>query len=206
MHRYQIMERGKPVEKAKKALILLHGRGGTASDILSLADLFCDETFYIAAPQATNHTWYANSFMAEESSNEPWLSSAVAIVQRLIDETSKHIPKDQIYIMGFSQGACLALETTARFASKYGGVIAFTGGLIGSVIHPEKYQGHFEGTQVFIGTSANDPHIPLERAEESKTLMEKLGAHVTLKVYPGRSHTITEAEISTVKKLFHFSV
>lgn len=200
MHNYKIIEQGQPIDKASKALLLLHGRGGTVNDILSLGREFCDDTFYLAAPQASNNSWYPYSFMAEEKSNEPWLSSAVETIKKLIDETAIHIPKNQIYIMGFSQGACLALEVSARFATKYGGIIAFTGGLIGRTIHEEKYKGNFDGTKVFIGNSDRDPHVPLERSEQSKVLMEKLGADVTLRVYKGMGHTINEDEISWIKK------
>lgn len=202
MHRYNIIEQGQAVDTASKALILLHGRGSSASDILRLADEFCDDSFYIAAPQATNHSWYPYSFMEEEKLNEPWLSSAVEIVKRLIDETSMHIPKNQVYIMGFSQGACLALEVAARSAAKYGGLAAFSGGLIGSTINEKKYSGNFEGTKVFIGNSDTDPHVPLKRAEQSKEVLEKLGADVTLKIYKGMGHIINEDEINTVKKLY----
>lgn len=194
-----ILTQGQPLEKASKALILLHGRGGTAQNILSLADEFCDDRYFIAAPQALNHIWYPQTFMAEEQANEPWLSASISEIKQLIDNTAKVIPLDQIYLMGFSQGACIALELSARFAAKYGGIIAFTGGLIGRTINENKYQGNFEGTKVFIGTSENDPHIPLERAIESQKIMEKLGAEATLISYKGSTHTITKEEIEWVK-------
>jgi phospholipase/carboxylesterase len=200
MHSYKIIEQGQAVDKASKAMILLHGRGATAYDILGLAHEFCDDSFYIAAPQATNNSWYPFTFLAEEKTNEPWLSSAVETIKRLIDETSRHIARSQIYIMGFSQGACLALEVSARNATQYGGVAAFSGGLIGSTLNEEKYHGNFEGTKIFIGNSDIDPHIPLSRSEESKEIMKKLGADVTLKVYKGMGHTINEDEINWVKK------
>lgn len=197
---YETQHHGKMITKASKALILLHGRGGSARSILNLADKFCDDQFYIAAPQAPNNTWYPQSFMAEEKFNEPWLSTSVECIKNLIDEIIKHIPRDHIYIMGFSQGACLSLEVSSRYAAKYGGIIAFTGGLIGSSINEKKYQGNFEGTKVFISNGDQDPFIPLVRSEESKTVMEKMGADVTLKVYEGRTHTITDDEISWVRK------
>jgi len=200
MHRYEIIEQGQSLDKASKALILLHGRGGSADDILDLSTLVCDDTFYIAAPQATNNSWYPNSFLAEESTNEPWLSSTLEIIKRLIDETSRYIPKDRIYLGGFSQGACLSLEFSARNGEKYGGIIAFSGGLIGKTLNPAQYKGNFAGTKVFIGNSDQDPYIPLTRCEQSKEIMEKLGAHVTLKVYPGMGHTINEDEINWVKQ------
>lgn len=204
MHDDKMVEQGCPLKEASKALILLHGRGGTAEDIIGLSEEFCDETFYIAAPQAINNSWYPYSFMEEEKLNEPWLSGAVETVKKLIENTALKVSKENIFIMGFSQGACLALEFASRHAEKYAGVIAFTGGLIGKVINKEKYQGHFEGTKVFIGTSDHDPHVPLFRCEESKEVMEKLGARVTLKVYPGMAHTIIKSEIEYVKNnIFH---
>ena len=195
----EILHKGAIITKASKAIILLHGRGGTARSILTLAERLCDEHFYIAAPQASNSSWYPYSFMAEEKLNEPFLTSSVQAVQQLIDQTAKHIPKDQLFLMGFSQGACLALEVATRFATKYGGIIAFTGGLIGSTIDESKYQGNFEGTKVFLSNGEQDPHVPLTRSKQSKEVMEKLGAQVMLKVYKGRPHTIEEDEIRWVK-------
>jgi phospholipase/carboxylesterase len=143
------------------------------------------------APQAPNGIWYPQNFMVEDKLNEPYLSISVENVKNLIDETAKYISKDQIYLMGFSQGACLTLETSARFATKYGGIIAFIGGLIGQKI---------DETKVFISNSDRDPFVPLVRSEETKEIMEKHGANVTLKVYKGMSHTINEDAIEWVKQ------
>jgi phospholipase/carboxylesterase len=132
---YELIHQGQSINNASKALLLLHGRGGSAQDMLGLAKEFSDDSFYIAALQAPNNTWYPQSLMAEEKINEPYLSSSIEAVKKLIDQTAKHIPRDKIYLMGFSQGACLALETTARNASKYGGVVAFSGALIGSTLN-----------------------------------------------------------------------
>lgn len=201
MHDYRIIERGKPLNEAAKAIILLHGRGATAGNIIGLAYEFCDDTFYIAAPQATNNTWYPQGFMVDREMNEPWLSAAIDVVKRLIDATTTHIPAGHIYLMGFSQGACLALEVAARFAQRYAGVASFTGGLIGKETDPELYSGDFEGTKIFIGNSDNDPHVPVRRSEESRDILESLGASVTLEIYPGMPHTIIPKEIERVKEL-----
>lgn len=200
MHQYQILEKGKPLNQASKALILLHGRGSSAQNIVSLADEFCDEQFYIAAPQASNHSWYPYSFLASVSQNEPWLSSAIQTVKKLIDETARVLGNENIYLMGFSQGACLSLEVASRFAARYGGVVGFTGGLIGDRLNPANYSGSFNGTPVFIGNSDVDPHVPVERSEESRDIMESLGGKVNLKIYPDMPHTIIEDEILTVRK------
>lgn len=200
MHRYSIVEDGVTLEKAEKALILLHGRGGTAEDIMQLALEFDDGTFCIRAPRATGNTWYPNTFLAPEETNEPWLTSAVMTVKRLIDETSEIIPLNKIFIMGFSQGACLSLEVAGRYPSEYGGVVAFSGGLIGDRVRPEKYQGKFENTRIFIGNSDKDPHIPLSRTSESAGLLKNLGATVLYRIYPGMPHTVTDEEIEDVRR------
>lgn len=201
MHEYKILEKGKPIHQASKAIILLHGRGGSAHDIITLADEFCDESFYIAAPQASHQTWYPYSFLAPIIQNEPWLSSAVSVVNQLIDETAKAVGIEHIYLMGFSQGACLTLEVAARNAKPFAGVVAFTGGLIGDSLMDSNYIGDFGGSKVFIGNSDIDPHVPLERSEESKKILQRLGAEVTLKVYPNMPHTIIADEINMVKSL-----
>jgi phospholipase/carboxylesterase len=201
MHTYNILEKGKPLQQADKAIILLHGRGGTANDIISLANEFCDDSFYITAPQATNNSWYPYSFMADEEQNEPWLSSAVKMVKQLIDTINKHMPINHIYLMGFSQGACLTLEVAGRFAQQYAGVVAFTGGLIGKQIVPKKYNGDFKNAKIFIGNSDIDPHVPQIRSAESKIIMENLGAAVTMDIYPDMAHTITVKEINRVKEI-----
>jgi phospholipase/carboxylesterase len=196
----QILYQGPLITKADKALILLHGRGGTAKGILAIADLMCDNTVYIAALQAVNNTWYPHGFMDKDELNQPYLSHTIASIQALIEETAKHIPKEKIFLAGFSQGACLSLEISSRSATKYGGIIAFTGGLMGPIIDEKKYQGHFDGTKVFISDGTEDPFIPLQRCEESKQVMEKLGAEVILKVYPNRPHTILREELDFVRK------
>lgn len=197
------IEIGQPLEIASKAIIVLHGRGGTAHDIINLAKEFCDDNFYIVAPQAPNNSWYPLSFLTDEKLNEPWLSDSIETINTIIDQISKHISKDQIYLMGFSQGACLALEISARNATKYGGIFAFSGGLIGSSIDEKKYQGNFKETTVFIGISENDPFIPLIRCEETKEVLKNMGADVTLKVYPSITHTINEDEIAWVKNFMN---
>lgn len=202
-HIKQLKETGLPLSKASKALIMIHGRGASAADILSLRSEFSLGEFYIVALQATNATWYPFSFMAPIQKNEPWLSSAIDLLNSIVADINKAgIKSDKIYLLGFSQGACLTMEFATRNAQKWGGVIAFTGGLIGDRIYKENYKGDFNGTQVFIGNSDKDPHVPLSRTEESGRIMEERGAIVTLKIYPNMAHTINENEIEIVNDLF----
>jgi len=202
MHTENIQTAGTPLQKAKKALIMIHGRGASAADILSLARHLDVEGYALVAPQATNHTWYPHSFLAPLAQNEPYLSSALELLSKtvaLIQENG--ITKENIYFMGFSQGACLALEFTTRNAAKYGGVVAFTGGLIGDEVYPGNYSGDFEGTPVFIGTSDPDFHVPVERVHDSTARLQSMGANVTEKVYPNMGHTVSQDEIDLANQL-----
>lgn len=192
-------EAGEPLNKAKKALILLHGRGGSAEDILSLTNYLPVKDFYIVAPQATNHTWYPFSFLTPIPQNEPWLSSALDRIKELADHIKDGgVAPENTFILGFSQGACLTLEFSARNAQKWGGIIALTGGLIGDTLEPDRYPGNFSGTPLFMSNGNNDPHVPLVRSEQSKQQLVKMGAKVELLVYANRPHTILQEELKVV--------
>jgi phospholipase/carboxylesterase len=201
-HQKNIIEAGKPLKEAKKALIMLHGRGASAQDILSLKEYLPVDDFYIAAPQATNFTWYPYSFMAPVPQNEPWLSSALKLLNSLVNDIEAGgIKSENIFVLGFSQGACLTLEFATRNARRWGGVASLTGGLIGEKIHHENYLGNFNGTPVYISNSNNDPHVPLSRSEESKKIMESMGAVVSLQIFTNRPHTILKEELDGVGRM-----
>ncbi|THU36017.1 phospholipase [Niastella caeni] len=202
MHTKQVIQAGKQTGEASKALIMIHGRGGSADDILGLATYLPVKDFALFAPQATNNTWYPYSFLAPPKENEPWLSGALAVIKEVVaDVQASGITTDNIYFLGFSQGACLTLEFVARNATKYGGVAAFTGGLIGDTIYEQNYAGDFGGTPIFIGTSDPDPHVPVERVHASAEILTRKHAQVTKKVYKNMGHTINQDEISTVNEL-----
>ena len=202
MHTKQIITAGKELAPGNKVLILLHGRGGSAEDILSLAAHLDVKEFTLLAPQATNNTWYPYSFLAPPAQNEPWLSSALALLKDVVqDLTTKGIPSAHIYFLGFSQGACLTLEFVSRNANKYGGVVAFTGGLTGDKIYNENYNGDFRETPVFIGTSNPDPHVPVERVFETEKILKNMNAVVTVKVYDNMGHTINQDEIKEANRI-----
>jgi phospholipase/carboxylesterase len=200
MHTYRVTEKGKSIEKAQKAVILIHGRGAPPEDILGLADFFDDCKTWFAAPEAENHTWYPYSFLTHRYQNQPWLDSAITNIETLIKKTEEHIPAESIYIMGFSQGACLTAEVAARNARRYGGIAIFTGGLIGDSINESFYKGDFAQTPVYISNGDNDPHIPLYRTEETHKIMKQLGANALMEIFPARPHTITMSEIKRVKE------
>lgn len=203
MHKKKIVSAGKELTKDSKVLIMLHGRGADARDILGIASYLDVKDFTLLAPEATNNTWYPYSFLSPPAQNEPWLSSALNLLKELLDDViSKGIPTSKIYFLGFSQGACLTLEFVTRNATKYGGVVAFTGGLIGDKIYSENYKGDFENTPVFIGSSNPDPHVPVARVGESESILTSMNADVTVKVYNNMGHTINEDEISEANKIF----
>jgi phospholipase/carboxylesterase len=202
MHKRNMLEAGLRIEEAKKAIILIHGRGGDARGMVDMQEYLPLQDFAILAPQATNNTWYPYSFMAPVAANEPWLSSAIDTVHGLIDEViNSGIPAEHLYLAGFSQGACLTLESAARKAQRYGGVIAFTGGLIGETIDPKNYQGDFAGTPILISSGDPDPHVPVTRVHESEAILKSMGAAVHVKLYPGRQHTITNQEVQDAATL-----
>jgi phospholipase/carboxylesterase len=201
-HTKELREAGLPLAKAKRGLIMLHGRGASAEDILSLQSYLRLNDFYIVAPQATNYSWYPHSFLSPIHQNEPWLSSALTLVKEIVNDIKKAgLASENIFLLGFSQGACLTLEFATRNAQKWGGVVALTGGLIGDQIYSDHYSGTFDGTPILMTNSQNDPHVPLERSRESKTLLEKLGAVVALEVYQNRPHTIVPDELEKAKKI-----
>lgn len=202
MHKKNIQSAGKSLKEAEKVLIMVHGRGANARDILGLASHLNVSEYALLAPEATNHTWYPHSFLAKPEQNEPWLSSALGLLEELVAEVMEQgISVQNIYFLGFSQGACLTLEFVTRHAQKFGGVAVFTGGLIGDKINLENYSGNFNGTPIFIGTGNPDPHVPIERVKESVSILEKMNAKVELQVYEGRPHTISQEEIEGVNRV-----
>ena len=202
MHRKNIITSGKELIAGSKVLVMLHGRGGSAEDILSLANHLQVNDFTLMAPQATSNSWYPYSFLAPPSQNEPWLSGALNLVKDLVDDLfEKGISSENIFFIGFSQGACLTLEFVTRNARKYGGVVAFTGGLIGDKIYKENYQGDFKNTPIFIGSSNPDPHVPVERVHESVSILKNMNANVTEKIYDNLGHTINQDEIDNANRI-----
>ena len=202
IHSKNIVATGKKLAEAKKVLIMIHGRGGSAEDILSLASHLQVNDFALLAPQAANHSWYPYSFMAPISQNEPWLSSALSLLKVMVNDViAQGIAEDNIYFTGFSQGACLTLEFVARNATKFGGAVAFTGGLIGDKIYPENYKGDFKNTPIFIGSSNPDPHVPVERVYATTNILKSMNASVTEKIYENTGHTIIPDEIDLANKL-----
>ncbi len=200
-HRNQpVLQRGAPLNAAKGAVVLLHGRGASADDILGLAQDFDLPELANLAPEAAEHTWYPYSFLSPVEQNQPWLDSALKLVGETIQRAiNAGVERQNVAIVGFSQGACLATEFVARNAARYGGLVAFTGGLIGPPGAKFAYSGELSGTPCFLGAGDRDPHVPWKRVEESASVLSGLGAAVTLRRYPGLPHTINQDEIDHAK-------
>src|SRR5260221_5864819 len=193
---------GEPLGQARAAMVMVHGRGATAEDILELAVELNRTGFAYLAPQAANNSWYPQSFLAPIASNEPWLSSALDRLSTVLQRVEEGgIPRERTILLGFSQGACLALEFAARHAQRYGGVAALYGGLIGPPGTPRDYPGSLAGTPVFLGCSDRDPHIPRQRVDETAAVLKAVGAEVTERIYPAMGHTVNEDEMSFVRQL-----
>jgi predicted esterase len=200
-HRNQpVLQRGAALDSAKGAVVLLHGRGASAEDILGLAQDFDLPDLAYLAPEAAEHTWYPYSFLSPIEQNQPWLDSALKLVGETVQRAiNAGIERQNVAIVGFSQGACLATEFVVRNATRYGGLVAFTGGLIGPPGAKFAYSGDLAGSPCFLGAGDRDPHVPWKRVEESAAVLTGLGAVVTLRRYPGLPHTINQDEIDHAK-------
>ena len=201
----RVLVAGTPLERARAAVILLHGRGGSADDIASLAQVLAVDGVAYLVPEATGHTWYPQRFVAPLAANEPWLGSALAVVGTLLSRaTGAGVPLPRIGIAGFSQGACLALEYAARTPARYGAVLGFSGGLIGPPGEPRAAApagASLGGTPVFLGCGDRDGHIPVDVVEASGAVLTALGGRVDLRIYPGMGHTINEDELGAARTL-----
>ena len=197
-----VLTAGEPLDRAQAAVLMIHGRGASAADILSLASEFGQPGFAYLAPQAAGNTWYPYRFMEPIEQNEPWLSSALTIVGELYSQIGRAgISEEQIMLLGFSQGACLTLEYAARNAHRYGGIVGLSGALIGPDGAPRDYPGSLDRTPVFLGCSDSDFHIPRERVDQAAAVLRRMGGEVTERIYPNMGHTINVDEFRFVRQM-----
>ena len=197
-----VLTAGPSPEVAAATIVLLHGRGASAESIISLYEVMGLENVSAVAPQAAGHTWYPQSFLAPIEANQPYLDSALAKVDSVINDLlSRGIPSERIAILGFSQGACLTTEYVARHNRRYGAVMGLTGGLIGPPGTPRNYPGSLDGTPVFLGTSDPDPHVPFERVRETQDVLTRMGASVRVQRYPGMPHTVNQEELEICRAM-----
>lgn len=198
----QVFEAGVPLDAARAAVIMVHGRGAGPANILDLVPVLDRQQVAYLAPAAADRTWYPHSFLADVASNEPGLSSGLSVLDGLVRRIeAAGVARSRIVLLGFSQGACLASEFAARHASRFGAVIVFSGGVVGPRGTPRHYPGSFDGTPVFLGCSDVDSHVPEWRVRETADVFTQMGAAVTLRIYPGMGHTINEDEIEFAQRL-----
>jgi predicted esterase len=197
-----VVEAGAPLGQARAAVIMVHGRGAGPADILGLVPALGRPNLAYLAPAAANHTWYPYSFMADMAGNEPGISSGLAVLESLVARIeAARIPRSRIVLLGFSQGACLSSEFAIRHASRFGGVVVFSGGAIGPPGTRWDYPGAFDGTPVFLGCSDRDAHVPEVRVRETAQVFTRMGADVTLRIYPGMGHLVNDDEITFARGL-----
>jgi predicted esterase len=183
-------------------MVMVHGRGATAESILTLVPALEMPGFAFLAPQAAGNTWYPNSFLAPIQSNEPGITSGIQAIGDVVERIlAADIPLKLVMLLGFSQGACLSVEYTARRAGRYGGIACLSGGLIGPEGTPRKYRGSFDGTRAFLGCSDSDSHVPAARVLETAFVLEKMGAEVTTRLYPEMGHLVNDDEIAHVRSM-----
>ena len=191
---------GEPLDRARAAMVMLHGRGAVAEDILTLVPLLDQPGFAYLAPQANGNVWYPERYLAPLADNEPWLSSAMEAVVLVLERVAEAaIPPERTMLLGFSQGACLTLEFAARHARRYGGVVGLTGALIGPADTSRNYSGSLTGTPVFVGGSDVDVHVARERMLETAQVLSRLGGQVTTRFYPHMGHEVNQDEIDFVR-------
>jgi predicted esterase len=204
-HRGQpIRMAGVPLSRAQAAMLMVHGRGARAEDILSITGGLDQAGYAYLAPQAAGNTWYPNRFFAPLPSNEPWLSSALAFVDNVLAQIIEAgIPAERTILLGFSQGACLTLEYTARNPRRYGGLVGLSGALIGPDDKRREYTGSLSGTPVFLGCSDVDFHVPKERVLDTAEVLRDLGGVMTVRLYPNMDHSINQDEIDIVRSMMN---
>ncbi|MGO8949982.1 MAG: alpha/beta hydrolase [Ktedonobacterales bacterium] len=200
--RQPILAAGEPLPTARAVMLMLHGRGASAEDILSLASELGQPGFAYLAPQAAGFAWYPNSFLAPLPSNEPFLSSALLLIENVLTQVeSAGIPAERTVLLGFSQGACLGVEYVVRHARRYGAVVGLSGGLIGPEGTVWNYPGSLAGTPVFLGCSDSDMHVPKSRVDLTQAVLDRMDGHVTERIYPHLGHTVNQDEIDFVREL-----
>jgi predicted esterase len=197
-----VLSAGKPLGRSHAVMVMVHGRNAAPQNILDMVPVFDRPDFTYLAPAAAGNTWYPYSFMTERERNEPWLSSALSVLQDLVGSLiAQGIRREHVILLGFSQGACLTGEFAVRNAARYGGVVLYSGGLIGPAGTAWDHAGTFDGTPVLLGCSDIDPHIPKARVVESATVFERMGAEVTQRIYPGMGHTVNVDEVRLTQDL-----
>lgn len=187
---------GAPLADDNPVILAVHGRNQGPDDILDVVASLDWPEATVVVPTADAATWYPDGFMVPFEANEPRLTHALDAVDewvRGLAETG--VARDRLVLLGFSQGACLVAEYTIRNPARYRGIAILTGGAIG----PEgttwdEDAGSFDGTPVFFGTSDVDAWVPEARVHETAAVFDRMGAAVTLRVYPLMPHHVSARE------------
>lgn len=205
---------GAPVGRARAGIVLAHGRGGSAADILGLLAHAALPDVAAIAPEAPGRSWWPTSFLAPMAQMEPFVADGLAAFREAVARLEADgLPRDRIWLAGFSQGACLALESFARDGEGLAGVFGMSGGLVGLGDAPGgplpalyghapkrfDYPGRRDGAQVWISVHQRDPHIPLQRVEDSASALKAMGAAVETRIYPGEGHGVLPDDLAALR-------
>lgn len=197
-----VVAAGLPLDRAGAALVMVHGRNAGPQNILDLVPRLARPAFACLAPAAAGRTWYPHSFLAPREDNEPGISSGLVVLDRLVGElAARGLPPERVVLLGFSQGACLTSQFAAEHPARYGGVVLFSGGLVGPPGTIRPYPGSFHGTPVFLGCSDVDTHVPMERVRETAEVFTRMEAAVTIRIYPGMGHTVNDDEVAAAQEI-----
>ena len=193
---------GLSLAESGRVVIMIHGRNASPRNILDLVPRLNRPGFAYLAPAAANNTWYPLSFLADVAQNEPYVTSAIRRLDQVVtDVVAAGIARDRVVLLGFSQGACLAAEFAYRHPARYGGLVVFSGGLIGPPGSSWNNDASFDGTPVFFGCSDIDAHVPKWRVDESAEVFVRMGAEVTKRIYPAMGHLVNDDEIACAQTL-----
>ena len=193
---------GAALDGAPLAAVLLHGRDRTSAEMLALAERIALPTIAWLAPDAPSGSWYPLGFMTPGDANRVHLDRALDRVEREVRALeAAGLPRRRIALVGFSQGACVACEYVRRHPARWGALIAFTGGLPGPDGSVWTDDADLLGTPVLLSNSEADAWVPWRRVEETAAVFTRMGANVTLRLYPGRDHVVDDDEIREARTI-----
>lgn len=196
-HGQPVLHTGEDLSRARGAVILLHGRGASAEDILGLSEAIELPGLAWFAPEAAARVWLPNPFSQPIADNEPWLSSALAVVGTLVDGIDRAgVPAGRTFVGGFSQGACLAAEYGLRHPRRWGGIFVLSGAALGPAGDPASTSlrppGSFEGTPAIVSCGDPDPYFDAPSIHRTALLFRERGANVQELLVPGLGHQVSD--------------
>ena len=201
----RVLVAGPPLAGARAVTILLHGRGGSADDIASLATVLAIDGLTFLVPEATGYTWYPQRFLAPLAANEPWLGSALGVVATLVAQaTAAGVPPARSRLPVSRRAPAWRSSSWRGRRPAMARPSPSPARLIGPADEPRPPAPggrSLAGTPIFLGCGDQDGHIPVASVEASATVLRGLGGNVDARIYPGMGHTINPDEIAAARTL-----